>query len=49
MYDAAKRISIAFAYGCDIYANILEKLSTNITSYEDIIFLVRGTYTRYPF
>ena len=32
-----------------IYANALEILSSNTTPYEDIIFIVLGTYTRYPF
>ena len=27
MYDTASRISTNFAYGCDVYANVLEKLS----------------------
>ena len=32
-----------------MYTNSLEKISSNTTSYEDIIFLVLGAYTRYPF
>ena len=31
------------------YANALDKLSSIMISYEDIIFLVLGTYARYPF
>ena len=43
------RIVIASAYGHDVYDNALEKLLSNTTSYDEIIFLVLGTYTRYPF
>ena len=49
MYNTAGRIAIAYALGCDVHANVLEKLSSKTTSYEDIIFLVFGTYARYPF
>ena len=49
IYNVAGRIAIASEQGRDVYANALEKLSSNTTSYEDIIFLVLGTYTRYTF
>ena len=48
-YVADGHIAIASEYGHDIYATALEKLSSNTTSYEDIIFLFLGTYTRYSF
>ena len=40
-------ISTASAYGCDVYANVLEKKSSKTTSYEDIssMYLVRTQYT----
>ena len=49
MYGTDRRIAIASEYGHDIYANALEKLSPKTTSYEDIIFLFCGMYTRYTF
>ena len=49
VYVTSGRIDIASEQGCEIYANTLEKLSSKTTSYEDIIFLVLGTYIRYPF
>ena len=49
VYVTARRIAIVSEQGRDLYANALEKLSSNTTSYEDIIVLVLGTYTRYPF
>ena len=49
VYVTAGRIAIASEYGCGVYANTLEKLSSNTPSYEDIIFLVLGMYTRYHF
>ena len=49
VYDTAVIIAIASEYGCDVYDNVLEKLSSKTASYEDIIFLVTVTYTRYPF
>ena len=49
IYDIDGCIAIAYEYGRDVYANSLEKLSSKTTSYEDIIFLVLDTYTRYPF
>ena len=45
----AGRIDIASEYGRDVYDNALETLLSNTTSYNDITFLVLGTYTRYPF
>ena len=49
VYVTYGRIAISYEYGCDVYANAIEKLSTKTKLYEDIIFLVLGTYTRYPF
>ena len=49
VYVTARHIDIASEYGHDIYANTLDEISSKTTSYEDIIFLVVGTYTRYPF
>ena len=49
MCDTAGSISIASAYGCEIYANVLEKLTSKIISYEDIIFLVISMYKICPF
>ena len=49
VYVTAGRIAIASEYGRDVYDNALEKLSSNTTSYEDIIFFVLDTYTRYTF
>ena len=49
VYDSAGRIAIASEYGCEIYSNILDFLLSKTTSYEDIIFLVLGTYTIFPF
>ena len=49
VYVTAGRIAIASAYGRDVYDNALEKLSSNTTSYDDITFLLLGTYTRYTF
>ena len=49
VYVTAGRIAIASEQGCDVYANALEKLSSNTTLYEDIISLVLGMYTRYLF
>ena len=39
MYDTAGYIDISSVYGCDVYANELEKLSSKTTMYEDIIFI----------
>ena len=49
VYVTAGRIAIFYEKVCDVYANSLDKLSSNTTSYEDIIFLELGTYTRSPF
>ena len=49
VYVTSGRIAVASAYGHDVYDNVLEKLLSNTTSYEDITFLVLGKYTRYPF
>ena len=49
VYVTSGRIAIASEYGRDMYNNALEKLSSNTASYDDITFLVLGTYTRYPF
>ena len=49
VYVTAGRITIASEYGRDVNDNALEKLSSNTTSYDDITFLLLGTYTRYPF
>ena len=49
VYVTVGLVAIASEYGRYVYANTLEKLSSNTTLYEDIIFLVLGTYTRYPF
>ena len=49
LYSTAGCIAIASEQGHDVYDNALETLSSNTTSYEDITFLVLGTYTRYPF
>ena len=38
IYDTVGLIAIASEYGCDVYANMLEKLSSKTTSYEDTIF-----------
>ena len=47
--NVAGRIAIASEQGRDVYANALEKLSSNTTSYEDIKFLLLSMYTGYPF
>ena len=49
VYVTVGRIAIASEYGRDVYDDALEKLSSNTTSYNDITFLVLGTYTRYHF
>ena len=49
LYVTAGRIAIASEYGLDVYDKALEKLSSNTTSYDNITFLVLGTYTRYSF
>ena len=49
VYVTSGRITIASEYGRDIYANAIENISSKTTSYEDIIFLVFGTYTRCTF
>ena len=49
VYDTSRRIAITSEYHCGVYANIIEKLSSKTTSYEDIMFLGPGTYTRYHF
>ena len=49
VYATAGRIAIASEYSCDVYANTLEKISSKTTLYEDIIFLVLGSYIMYPF
>ena len=43
VYVTAGRIAIASAYGRDEYDSALKKLLSNITSYDEINFLVRGT------
>ena len=43
VYVTAGRIAIASAYGRDVYDSEMEKLSSNITSYDKITFLVLGT------
>ena len=43
VYVTAGRIAIASAYGRDVYDSALEKLSSNITLYDKITFLVLGT------
>ena len=48
VYVTSGHIAIASEYGHDVYNNALEKLSSNTTSYDEIIFLVLGTYRRYP-
>ena len=49
VYVTSGRIAITYEEGYDVYANALEKLFPNTTLYKDIIFIVLGTYTRYPF
>ena len=49
VYITDVRIATAYELVCDIYANTLKKLPSTTTSYEDIIFLVLGTYIRFPF
>ena len=48
-HDLTALYAVASAYSCDVYDNALETLSSNTTSYNKIIFLVLGTYTRYNF
>ena len=49
MYDTSSHISIASSYGCDVYANSLDKLLSKTTPYKNIIFHLCGTWRRYPF
>ena len=42
VYVTAGRIAIASAYGRDVYDSALEKLLSNITTYDEINFLVLG-------
>ena len=49
VYVTAGHITIAFEKGRDVNDKALEKPLSNTTSYEDITFIVLGTYTRYPF
>ena len=49
VYVTVRRIGIASTHGRDVYDNALEKLSSNTKSYDEITFLVLGTYRRYPF
>ena len=49
VYVTAGRIAISSELCHDVYDNALEKIYSKTTSYEDIIFLVLSTYTRYPF
>ena len=46
VYGTARRIAINSEYGGDVYAIVLELFSTKTTSYDYIVFLVLGTYTR---
>ena len=43
VYVTAGRIAIASAYGRDVYDSALTKLSSNLTWYNEITFLVLGT------
>ena len=43
MYDIDSRIAIAYAYGCDIYSNTLDELSSKTALNEDIIFRLCDT------
>ena len=43
VYVTAGRIATASAYGRDEYDSALTKLSSNLTSYDKITFLVLGT------
>ena len=43
VYVTAGRIAIASSYGRDEYDSALTKLSSNLTSYDEITFLVLGT------
>ena len=43
VYVTSGRIAIASAYGREVYDSALEKLLSNLTSYNEITFLVLGT------
>ena len=49
MYETAGRVANASKYGCEVYANTLENVSSNTMSCEENTFNVIGTYMRYPF
>ena len=43
IYDTSGRIASFYEYGCDVYANAIEKLLSNTTACEETIFRVLGT------
>ena len=49
MYNTDGRVASASEYGCGMYANALENVSSNTTSCEETIFRVLGTYMTYHF
>ena len=46
MYETAGSIAHASEYGCDVYGNALENISSNTALCEETIFSVLGMYMR---